>query len=114
MRDPRISLEEMIETIDALRQATKDMQFCDFSESWVVRLAAQRAVEIISEASRRLPEDVKERRPDVPWAKVRAIGNVLRHEYDRVSDRILWDLIHFDLPFLRQALAGLLADMREI
>ena len=47
-------------------------------------------MEIISEASRRLPEDLLARHPDVPWANIKAAGNIYRHEYDNVSSRMLW------------------------
>jgi uncharacterized protein with HEPN domain len=41
-----------------------------------------RALEIISEASRRLPEDLRERHPKLPWRSIRDVGNFYRHEYD--------------------------------
>ena len=49
------------------------------------RCLVERALEIISEASRRLPEDLKARHPSIPWPKVAGIGNVLRHDYEHVT-----------------------------
>jgi uncharacterized protein with HEPN domain len=42
----------------------------------------QRAIEIISEASRAIPDDLTNTQPDIPWRKIRGTGNVLRHDYE--------------------------------
>ncbi len=62
----------------------------------------ERGIEIISEASRRLPPEMKVRHPAIPWAKVAGIGNVLRHDYERVAYDILWHVVHDDLPKLHE------------
>ena len=58
------------------------------------------AREIISEASRHIPLDVKARYPEVPWPDVAAIGNILRHVYDRVDLRVLWETAVDEIPAL--------------
>jgi len=74
------------------------------------RWAVERAIEIISEASRRLSSDLKARHPEIPWPKVAGIGNVLRHDYEDVSPPVLWKVTREDLPLLetvcRQELAA--------
>ena len=62
----------------------------------------ERNVEIISEASRRLPEDLKERHPEIPWKKVSGIGNILRHDYESVIPDALWKLARDDLSSLER------------
>ena len=57
-------------------------------------------MEIISEASRHLPPELKERHPHIPWRNVAGIGNVLRHNYESVSAAVLWNLAKDDLPAL--------------
>jgi uncharacterized protein with HEPN domain len=57
----------------------------------------ERGAEIVSEASRRLPDALKSRHPQIPWKRVAGIGNVLRHDYDVVSARVLWNLARNDL-----------------
>jgi uncharacterized protein with HEPN domain len=64
---------------------------------------AERGVEIISEASRHLPDDLKARNPEIPWQKVAGIGNVLRHNYESVAAPVLWKLVKADLPTLEKA-----------
>ena len=63
--------------------------------------AATRCLEIISEASRRLPSELKDRHPSVPWARMAGAGNVYRHDYEDVAQQLVWQTIHHRLPELR-------------
>jgi uncharacterized protein with HEPN domain len=47
-----------------------------------------------------VPGDLKARHPEIPWPKVAGIGNVLRHDYERVAAPAMWKLVHHDLPVL--------------
>jgi uncharacterized protein with HEPN domain len=66
-------------------------------------------VEIISEASRRINPAWKAEHPEVPWAKVAGIGNVLRHDYRKVSTEVILGLRGINLEVLEQAVSQLLA-----
>lgn len=105
-------LIDMIEAGNGVRAATAGMSLDEFRKNWVVRHAVQRALEIISEASRRLPDDVTALRPEIPWPKVRAIGNLLRHEYHAVDDEVVWRIVQDDLPTLHEALVALHASIK--
>ena len=63
----------------------------------------------ISEATRRPPAELKETRPEIEWRSVAGIGNVLRHEYHTISDKIVWDVVQGDLPLLKTAIMALAA-----
>jgi uncharacterized protein with HEPN domain len=92
-------IRDMLETIDELEHATAGKRFEDFQRDWLLRKAAERGVEIISEASRHLPEELKARHPYPRWRHVAGIGNVLRHEYHRVEDQIVWSGSRMSSPF---------------
>ena len=104
MRDAAVVIGEMLDTIGAARECCADKTFEGFSQTRMARLAAERALEILSEAARHLPLDVQDRHPHIPWAKIKAVGNVLRHEYHRVAPKIVWDVITADLDTLEAAL----------
>jgi uncharacterized protein with HEPN domain len=70
----------------------------DTRKRWII----ERGVEIVSEASRRLPDDLKARHPEIPWPKVAGIGNVLRHNYEDVAAEVMWALVRDDLPALEE------------
>jgi uncharacterized protein with HEPN domain len=76
-----------------LDQVTLESFAADRQKRWQV----ERGLEIVSEASRHLPEDMKVRHPEIPWRKVAGIGNVLRHEYIRVAADVLWRVVQDDL-----------------
>jgi uncharacterized protein with HEPN domain len=63
--------------------------------------AATRCLEIISEASRRLPTAFKQRFPEIPWKDVAGSGSIYRHSYEDVQERRIWKTIHEALPPLR-------------
>ena len=66
-----------------------------------------RALEIISEASRRLPDDMKARHPDIPWNEMAGAGNVYRHKYETVDEAMIWHTMRHDLEARRGAATGL-------
>lgn len=63
--------------------------------------AVTRCLEIISEASRRPPEDLKTRHPEIAWKQMAGAGNVYRHDYEDVAAQLVWDTVEFALPPLR-------------
>jgi uncharacterized protein with HEPN domain len=63
--------------------------------------AATRCLEIVSEASRRLPDELKARHPSIQWRDMAAAGNIYRHEYEDVAARAVWDTLTRHLPPLR-------------
>ena len=75
-----------------------------------LRLAVERCVEIVSEASRHIPDAEKARFGDVPWPEIAAIGNRLRHEYGRVDDAIMWGIATRSLPQLRPVVVAMIVD----
>lgn len=68
------------------------------------RQLLERNIEIISEASRSIPETVQAGETTVPWPQVRAIGNILRHEYRSVVADVLWDTATNDIQPLKSAM----------
>lgn len=106
-------IRDMLETIDQLEQAIAGKTFQDFQRDWLLRKAAERGVEIISEASRHLPKDLKARHPYPRWRHVAGIGNVLRHEYHRVEDQIVWTVVQDELPRLRAHLETMRAEVED-
>src|SRR5450432_2106578 len=67
--------------------------------------AVTRCPEIISEASRRLPDQMKARYPSIAWKNIAGAGNVYRHDYEDVSAKLVWDTVQLALPPLRDVVA---------
>jgi len=96
-------LTDIVEAINRIRGVMAGVTLEAFESDWQKRWIVERGVEIISEASRRLPDSLKARHPEIPWTKVAGIGNVLRHEYERIAASVLWSVAHGDLLPLEKA-----------
>ena len=97
-----LRLIDIIEAIERIRGETAGMTLDAFEDDWRKRRLVERGVEIISEASRHLTDELKSRYPEIPWPKVAGIGNVLRHEYERIAPDVLWSVARDDLPPLEK------------
>ena len=76
--------------------------------------AVTRCLEIISEASRRLPQELKDRHPAIPWKEMAAAGNIYRHEYEDVAQRRVWGALEKRLPPLLAIVEQELRDLGEL
>ncbi|MFN3719081.1 MAG: DUF86 domain-containing protein [Rhizobium rhizophilum] len=74
------------------------------SNDWLLRLAVQRALEIISEASRHLTDGLLALAPDIPWKQIHGIGNVLRHESHKIADDVIWSVLERHMKPLKAAI----------
>jgi uncharacterized protein with HEPN domain len=78
-------LADIIEAIERIRRVLHRVTLEAFEQNWEKRWLVERGIEIISEASRHLTDDIKKRRPEFPWLKVAGIGNVLGHAYNHIA-----------------------------
>ncbi len=100
-------LRSILEAIDGIDAAMRGKTLEDYAVDWLLRHGVQRGIEIISEAVRRIPSELQETQPQIPWTQVAGIGNVLRHEYHRVSDTVIWNVVQKYLPPLRVAVSAM-------
>jgi uncharacterized protein with HEPN domain len=92
-----LRLTDIVEAIEHLRSTTASITLQVFEGDWQKRWLVERGIEIISEASRHLPDELKARHPHIPWARVAGIGNILRHDYERIEPAILWRVANEEL-----------------
>ena len=107
-RSVRVRLTDMLEAIDGATDIVSGMSFIQYQRNYATRKAVERCVEIVSEASRHLPDNLKSRHPAIHWSEIAAIGNLLRHEYQRVDDWIMWRVATKYFPELRDAVTDIL------
>jgi uncharacterized protein with HEPN domain len=112
-RNPRLRLLHIRDEIEGLSVALKGVTFEQYRESYTLRRVTERALQIISEAARALPAELTDRHSSTPWHAIIGIGNVLRHEYQHLDDRRLWEVVTVHLPQLRDVVVSMLAELPE-
>jgi uncharacterized protein with HEPN domain len=110
-RSPLLRIHDMLESIRGIEEAISGKSYREYERSWVLRSALERGIEVISEASRHLGRDLKSQHKDVRWKDIAGIGNILRHDYQRVDGQIIWNAVKADLPPLKQALLTMKASL---
>ena len=107
-RSQFVRLNDIRDNIDAVADMIEGIDFVSYKRDIKLRRAIERCVEIISEASRHIPMQLKSDYPDQPWEEIASIGNLLRHHYERVDDLIMWKIATRFLPELRPAIVAML------
>ena len=92
---------DVLEAISEIEEALLHVSFEQFSNSKLLRKATERNLEIVCEASRRLPDLVKQSAPAIDWHKMNDFANLLRHAYHSTKVDIVWDIIQNHLPPLK-------------
>lgn len=109
-RDYRLYLDDIIEAIRRIKAFTDRMDFNAFKEDIKTQDAVVRNLEIIGEASGRLPEAVRHAAPEIEWRKVVGIRNILAHGYFGISLPIIWDVLQNKLDDLSDTCSRLLVE----
>jgi uncharacterized protein with HEPN domain len=89
-KNPAQRLQDILDNLDLIEAFTTGLGYHGFESDRKTVYAVVRALEIISEATRRLPDELKERYADIDWAAVAAAGNIYRHEYEGVDEALIW------------------------
>ncbi len=107
-REWKILFEDILECIDKIEIYTKNFDFDDFAKSPMVIDAVVRNIEIIGEASKNIPDEIKEKHLQLPWRKMAGIRNRIVHEYFGVDISIIWFIVSQELePLKKELLAAL-------
>ena len=108
MRDFRLYLDDILDAIAQIRSYVHGMSQEDFAHDRKTQDAVVRNLEIIGEAAGNLPEEVLKKIPQIEWRKIKALRNILIHEYFGINLSIVWDLVQNKLGSLEAASRQLL------
>jgi len=107
-RNWKFRIEDIISSLDLISEYTSGIDYATWSSDRKTIDAVIRNIEIIGEAAGHVPDDIQERHPDVPWTQMKAMRNILVHEYFGVDTDILWQTVQEDLPLLRDKIQQLI------
>lgn len=106
-------LKDIEEAIELAIEFTQGMEFDDFSQDKKTIFAVARAIQIIGEAAKKIPDNIREKYPHIPWQDMAKMRDKITHQYFAVKLDIVWNTIKQDLPLLKRLISSMLADFTE-
>lgn len=93
-------LQDMLNNAELALDFVQGMEYDEFFEDEKSRYAVMRALEVIGEAARQIPDDVRAANPEIPWREITAMRNKLMHEYFGANMKVVWRTVQEDLPVI--------------
>ncbi len=111
-RDWKLRIRDILDCISKIDRYTDGMGLAEFEADEKTIDAVVRNIEVIGEAATHIPDEIQAGYPDLPWPEMRAMRNILAHEYFGVSLPIIWQTIQDNLPPLAEPLEEILRKKR--
>lgn len=106
-------LDFVEDILDAMKKAEillDGVDYLQFEADFRINFAVVRALEIIGEAAKRLPDDLRQQYPDIPWKGMAGMRDRIIHGYDNVDLEIVWDVVIKDIPQIKPKIEAILKD----
>lgn len=95
-------LQHIHDAIDEIENYIDDVDFSDFEVNSMMKNASIRQLEIIGEASSRISNELKSEYPLINWKDIIGFRNIIIHQYFGIDEKIVWDILKYDLPVLKK------------
>lgn len=105
------NIEDMLQACNDIETIVKDINFIDFQNDMLKYRASERLFEILGEAANRIPKEIQENYPNIPWKNIIGMRNIIIHTYERVDVSTLWGAAKKDLVVLKNELQKMLIDI---
>jgi uncharacterized protein with HEPN domain len=112
-RDLRDYLLDIIDSIDDIENFTENLTYEQFVKDRKTLNAVVRSIEIIGEAAKQLPNEVKAKYNTLPWKEITGMRDKLIHAYFGMDTETIWETVHKNIPTLKQTIQKLLKDQEK-
>ena len=109
-REYRDYLQDMLDSAERALNFVQGMEYDEFFEDDKSNYAVMRALEVIGEAAAKIPEDLRQANPEIPWREITAMRNKLMHEYFGANLEVVWKTVQEDLPIIIPVLHKMLKE----
>ena len=103
-------VEDILDAMEKARLLIEGMTYAQFEADFRTNFAVVRALEIIGEATKRLPMELRDRYPNIPWKEMAGMRDRISHGYDDVNLRLVWETVKRRIPIVRPLIEKILAD----
>lgn len=108
MRDYRLYLEDILEAAKRIKKYTKGLTLEKLKKNTLVLDGVVRNLEIIGEAAKNIPSQIRGKYPEIEWKKIAGLRDILAHEYFGIDLEVVWDILENKLPVLKKQVANIL------
>ena len=107
--DADLTLRQIVEVCDKAVELRNSMTWEEFRGDWRKQMLGERLVEILGEAVKRLPDDLRQRHPQLPWDKIAGTRDYIAHGYDSVDYDVIWGVLDVEAGKLKASVLAILA-----
>lgn len=108
-REHKAYLSDIIGSINKIENYSLDMSFQDFLQNDLVQDGVVRNLEIIGEAVKKIPVEIKRQKPEIEWKKLAGLRDILIHDYFGIDVVIIWDIVRNKVPEIKRNILELYA-----
>lgn len=106
-------IEDMLDGMNKAELLLEGVDYSQFESDFRINFAVVRALEIIGEAVKRLPDELYRQYPDIPWKGMAGMRDRIIHGYDNVDFQIIWDVVKQDIPHIKPKIIRIFTDYNE-
>jgi len=111
MKDDLIFIEHILESINAIKEFSKEITLNELTSNRLKRDAIVRSIEIIGEAIKNISKETKDRYRNVQWECIMKTGDKMIHYYFEIDYNVVWEIIKKDLPALKKQINEIKKDL---
>jgi uncharacterized protein with HEPN domain len=103
-------VEDIVDAMDKAEILLRGVTYDQFESDFRINFAVVRALEIVGEATKRLPMTLRDQYPNIPWKQMAGMRDRIIHGYDTVDLEIVWDVVKQDIPEIKPQIQQVLRD----